>query len=78
LAAFACAKKETAPLPAPFLVHHVDRAHFDWRWRERPALALLAWEPCRDPLIRLCRTPVKSRDHLAAIIALFSVDTASR
>ena len=27
------------------LVHQrVDRAHFDWRWRERPALALLAWE----------------------------------
>jgi len=27
------------------LVHlHVEPAHFDWRWRERPALALLAWE----------------------------------
>jgi hypothetical protein len=25
-------------------------AHFDWRWRERPAPALLAWEkPVRDP-----------------------------
>jgi hypothetical protein len=22
----------------------VESAHFDWRWRERPALALLAWE----------------------------------
>ena len=22
----------------------VEPAHFDWRWRERPALALLAWE----------------------------------
>ncbi len=21
-----------------------EPAHFDWRWRERPALALLAWE----------------------------------
>jgi hypothetical protein len=27
------------------LVHlRVEPAHFDWRWRERPALALLAWE----------------------------------
>jgi len=24
----------------------VEPAHFDWRWRERPALALLAWEAC--------------------------------
>ena len=31
-------------------------AHFDWRWRERPALALLAWEAdARDPLARLRR-----------------------
>ena len=22
----------------------VESAQFDWRWRERPALALLAWE----------------------------------
>jgi hypothetical protein len=22
----------------------VESAHFDWRWRERPALTLLAWE----------------------------------
>jgi len=29
------------------LVHlRVEPAHFDWRWRERPALALLAWEAC--------------------------------
>jgi hypothetical protein len=28
------------------LVHlGVEPAHFDWRWRERPALALLAWKP---------------------------------
>jgi hypothetical protein len=27
------------------LVHlRVEPAHFDWRWRERPALARLAWE----------------------------------
>jgi GH35 family endo-1,4-beta-xylanase len=27
------------------LVHlRVEPAHFDWRWRERPALALLVWE----------------------------------
>src|SRR5437660_757611 len=27
------------------LVHlRVEPAHFDWRWRERPVLALLAWE----------------------------------
>jgi hypothetical protein len=33
------------------LVHlRVEPAHFDWRWRERPALALLAWEAlARDP-----------------------------
>jgi hypothetical protein len=24
----------------------VEPAHFDWRWRERPARALLAWEAC--------------------------------
>jgi hypothetical protein len=39
------------------LVHlRVEPAHFDWRWRERPALALLAWEAlARDPLARLRR-----------------------
>jgi hypothetical protein len=36
---------ETALLPAPFwCTKRVEPAHFDWRWRERPALALLAWE----------------------------------
>jgi len=36
---------ETALLPAPFwCTYRVEPAHFDWRWRERPALALLAWE----------------------------------
>jgi hypothetical protein len=44
------------------LVHlRVEPAHFDWRWRERPALALLAWEAlARDPLARLCRIQVES------------------
>lgn len=34
------------------LVHlRVEPAHFDWRWRERPALVLLAWEAvARGPL----------------------------
>ena len=55
-------KQKTAPLPAPFLVHlRVESAHFDWRWRERPALALLAWEAmARDPLARLRRIQVVS------------------
>src|SRR5260370_6737092 len=53
---------ETALLPAPFWVHlRVEPAHFDWRWRERPALALLAWEAlARDPLARLRRIQVES------------------
>ena len=44
------------------LVHlRVEPAHFDWRWRERPALALLAWEALvRDPLGRLRRIQVES------------------
>ena len=46
----------TALLPAPFwCTKRVDRAHFDWRWRERPARALLAWEAKRDPPTRLRR-----------------------
>ena len=45
---------ETALLTAPFwCTKRVESAHFDWRWRERPALALLAWEPCRDPWMTL-------------------------
>jgi hypothetical protein len=56
------AKQKTALLPAPFLVHlRVESAHFDGRWRERPALALLAWEAlARDPLARLRRIQVES------------------
>ena len=44
------------------LVHlRVEPAHFDWRWRERPALALLAWEAlARDPWVRLRRIQVES------------------
>src|SRR5258705_9667503 len=44
------------------LVHlRVEPAHFDWRWRERPVLALLAWEAlARDPLARLRRIQVES------------------
>src|SRR6202790_3665436 len=44
------------------LVHlRVEPAHFDWRWRERPALALPAWEAlARDPLARLRRVQVES------------------
>jgi hypothetical protein len=39
----------------------VEPAHFDWRWRERPALALLAWEAlARDPMARLRRIQVES------------------
>ena len=39
----------------------VEPAHFDWRWRERPALALLAWEALvHDPLTRLRRIQVES------------------
>ena len=34
-----------------------DRAHSDWRWRERPARARLG---VRDPLMRLRRSRVKS------------------
>ena len=38
-------RAETALLPAPFwCTTRVESAHFDWRWRERPALTLLAWE----------------------------------
>jgi hypothetical protein len=44
------------------LVHlRVEPAHFDWRWRERPALALLVWEALvRDPLARLRRIQLES------------------
>jgi hypothetical protein len=44
------------------LVHlRVEPAHFDWRWQERPALALLAWEAvARDPLATLRRVQMES------------------
>jgi len=39
----------------------VEPAHFDWRWRERPALARLVWEAvARDPLARLRGIEVES------------------
>jgi hypothetical protein len=39
----------------------VESAHFDWRARGRPALALLAWEAmARDPLATLRRIQVES------------------
>ena len=39
----------------------VEPAHFDWRWRERPVLALLAGEALtRDPPARLRRVQVES------------------
>lgn len=47
------AKTETALLPAPFWCTSRGPAHFDWRWRKRPALALLAWDTCS--IVRLCR-----------------------
>jgi hypothetical protein len=60
-------KAGTAPnkngaVTSAVLVHlRVEPAHFDWRWWERPALALLAWEAlARDPVARLCRTQVES------------------
>jgi hypothetical protein len=34
-------------------LRRLEPAYFDWRWRERPVLALLAWETlARDPLAR--------------------------
>jgi hypothetical protein len=67
----------------------VEPAHFDWRWRERPALALLAWEAlARDPLARLRCIQVEStgttinfrpaaithRDIAASALLIASVD----
>lgn len=52
---------KTALLPAPFwCTERVDRTHFDWHWRERPALALLAWETGSDPWSRLRRIEAES------------------
>ena len=40
-------QRETAPSPAPFLVHYaIDRPTSTGDWRERPALALLAGKAC--------------------------------
>ena len=36
---------ENGAVTSAVLVHlRVEPAHFDWLWRERPALALLVWE----------------------------------
>src|ERR1700724_2073009 len=72
------------------LVHlRVDPAHFGGRGRERPVLALLAWEALvRDPLARLRRIQVEStgttinfrpaaithRDIAASALLIASVD----
>jgi hypothetical protein len=53
---------ENGAVTSAVLVHlRVESAHFDWRWRERPALALLAWEAmARDPMAKLRRIQVES------------------
>jgi len=38
----------------------VESAHFDWHWRERPALALLAWEAGSRSSQSVRRTQVES------------------
>jgi hypothetical protein len=41
----AMALNRNGAVTSAVLVHpRVKPAHFDWRWRERPALALLVWE----------------------------------
>jgi hypothetical protein len=53
---------ETALLPAPFWCTYAwNRPTSTGGWRERPALALLAWEAlARDPPARLRRIQVES------------------
>jgi hypothetical protein len=55
-------KRRCYQITSAALVHlRMEPAHFDWRWRERPALALLAWEAlARDPMARLRRIQVES------------------
>jgi hypothetical protein len=55
-------QRENGAVASAVPVHlRVEPAHFDWRWRERPVLALLAWEAlARDPLARLRRIQVES------------------
>src|SRR6202790_5862017 len=61
-AAFGSCQIENGAVASAVPVHlRVEPAHFDWRWRERPVLALLAWEAlARDPLARLRRIQVES------------------
>src|ERR1700676_532648 len=61
-AAFGSCQIENGAVTSAAPVHlRVEPAHFDWRWRERPVLALLAWEGlARDPFARLRRIQVES------------------
>jgi hypothetical protein len=58
----ATARNRNGAVTSAVLVHlRVEPAHFDWRWRARPALARLAWEAlARDPLVTLRRIQVES------------------
>ena len=40
---------------------HLTRgsAHFDWRWRERPAPALLAWDACSQSTYQATPHPIR-------------------
>src|ERR1700730_17994431 len=60
-AAAGCPNRNGAVTSAVLVHLRVEPAHFDWRWRERPVLALLAWgDLARDPLARLRRIQVES------------------
>jgi len=59
---WAMARNRNGAVTSAVLVHlRVEPAHFDWRWRVRPALARLAWEAlAHDPMERLRRIPAES------------------
>jgi hypothetical protein len=71
---------ENGAVTSAVLVHlRVESAHFDWRWRERPALARLAWEAVtRDPLERPRRIQVESIGSLKLIARRGSLDVRKR
>ena len=50
----------------------VEPAHFDWRWRERPALALLAWEASLAVRWRSYAAPKWSQLEPFAAIAVWT------
>jgi hypothetical protein len=54
------ANKNGAVTNAVLVHQRVEPPHFDWRSRERPALALLAWEAACDPKARLCFIQLES------------------